>query len=126
MSPPPDGSTASLELTLSRRYIRQKLEHGLGRIWGDVQQKVKVYILCTDLSTFKYDDFIQVLNVVNRYVLDTEGMICFIKIVICLYYTVCLHPWKTMFLFSDLISFATSYSCLYHTVTSSTDVFLCV
>lgn len=55
-----------MEANLNRRYIRQKLEHGLGRIWGDVQQKVKVYILATDLSYFKYDEFIQVLDITNR------------------------------------------------------------
>lgn len=34
----------------------------------DVQLKVKVYILGTDMSNFKYDDFIVVLDVISRYV----------------------------------------------------------
>lgn len=58
-----------MEASLNRRYIKQKLEHGLGRIWGDVQHKVKVYLLSTDMSYFKYDEFIQVLDIVNRYFL---------------------------------------------------------
>ena len=55
-----------MEETLNRRYIQQKLEHGLMRIWGDVQQKVKVYLLSTDLAYFKYDEFIKVLDIINR------------------------------------------------------------
>lgn len=34
----------------------------------DVQQKVKPYILAIDMSSFKYDDFLRVLNTVNQYV----------------------------------------------------------
>lgn len=48
-------------------YIKQKLDHGLGRIWQDIQQKVRTYILGIDLSPFKLEQFIQFLDVVNRY-----------------------------------------------------------
>ena len=34
----------------------------------DVQQKMKPYILAIDMSIFKYDDFLSVLNTVNQYV----------------------------------------------------------
>jgi hypothetical protein len=54
------------EANLNQSYIQQKLESGLSRIWIDVQQKVKIYLLSTDLSSFKYDQFIQVLDIVNR------------------------------------------------------------
>uniref|UniRef100_A0A7N5ZYN1 VPS50 EARP/GARPII complex subunit n=1 Tax=Anabas testudineus TaxID=64144 RepID=A0A7N5ZYN1_ANATE len=47
-------------------YVQKKLEHGLTRIWQDVQLKVKAYILGTDMSNFKYDDFIVVLDVISR------------------------------------------------------------
>lgn len=53
-------------VVLSQQYIHQKLEQGLSKVWSDVQQKVKVYLLSTDLSHFKYDEFIQVLGIVNR------------------------------------------------------------
>ncbi|KAL4225130.1 hypothetical protein ACF0H5_015823 [Mactra antiquata] len=52
--------------TLHIMYIKQKLEHGLGRIWQDVQQKVRTYILGIDLSPFKLEQFIQFLDIVNR------------------------------------------------------------
>nr|XP_061808554.1 syndetin-like isoform X2 [Nerophis lumbriciformis] len=54
------------ELVIDRGYVKKKLEHGLTRIWQDVQLKVKAYILGTDMSNFKYDDFIVVLDVISR------------------------------------------------------------
>jgi len=66
IAPEQEGQNSTMEASVNRRYIKQKLEHGLGRIWGDVQHKVKVYLLSTDLSYFKYDDFIHVLDIVNR------------------------------------------------------------
>uniref|UniRef100_A0A8C7ZSC8 VPS50 EARP/GARPII complex subunit n=1 Tax=Oryzias sinensis TaxID=183150 RepID=A0A8C7ZSC8_9TELE len=66
-TPPPDSSNVvSDELTVDRSYVKKKLEHGLSRIWQDVQLKVKSYILGTDMSNFKYDDFIVVLDVISR------------------------------------------------------------
>uniref|UniRef100_A0A3B3V2A0 VPS50 subunit of EARP/GARPII complex n=1 Tax=Poecilia latipinna TaxID=48699 RepID=A0A3B3V2A0_9TELE len=62
---PSQGSNPD-ELTVDRSYVKKKLEHGLTRIWQDVQLKVKVYILGTDMSNFKYDDFIVVLDVISR------------------------------------------------------------
>lgn len=61
-----DTATEPDELTVDRSYVKKKLEHGLTRIWQDVQLKVKVYILGTDMSNFKYDDFIVVLDVISR------------------------------------------------------------
>jgi hypothetical protein len=61
-----DASVSTSATTPNQTYIHQKLENGLSRIWLDVQQKVKTYLLSTDLSSFKYDSFIQVLDVVNR------------------------------------------------------------
>ncbi|KAM3858261.1 syndetin isoform 4-T4 [Diretmus argenteus] len=56
----------SNESVAGRSYVKKKLEHGLTRIWQDVQLKVKAYILGTDMSNFKYDDFIVVLDVISR------------------------------------------------------------
>ncbi|XP_048779720.2 syndetin-like isoform X2 [Ostrea edulis] len=50
----------------NKHYIKQKLEHGLSRIWQDVQSKVKMFVLGTDLSGFKLEEFIRVLDLVNR------------------------------------------------------------
>ncbi|XP_074658828.1 syndetin-like isoform X2 [Tubulanus polymorphus] len=63
-----DGSSGNTEISQNRRYVQRKLEHGLARIWQDVQLKVRHYILSTDLAYFKFDEFIKVLNVVTRMV----------------------------------------------------------
>ncbi|XP_035476480.1 syndetin isoform X2 [Scophthalmus maximus] len=67
-APTPDDAAAakSDELVVDRSYVKKKLEHGLTRIWQDVQLKVKAYILGTDMSNFKYDDFIVVLDIISR------------------------------------------------------------
>ncbi|XP_056255111.1 syndetin isoform X3 [Seriola aureovittata] len=68
-TPTPDDAAAAAEsdeLVVDRSYVKKKLEHGLTRIWQDVQLKVKAYILGTDMSNFKYDDFIVVLDVISR------------------------------------------------------------
>uniref|UniRef100_W5MXT9 VPS50 EARP/GARPII complex subunit n=1 Tax=Lepisosteus oculatus TaxID=7918 RepID=W5MXT9_LEPOC len=65
--PVADGNnTASAEESVfDRSYVKKKLEHGLSRIWQDVQLKVKAYLLGTDMSNFKYDDFILVLDIIS-------------------------------------------------------------
>ncbi|MBN3298017.1 VPS50 protein, partial [Amia calva] len=67
-SPAPDGNSVAgaEEPDFDRGYVKQKLEHGLRRIWQDVQLKVKAYLLGTDMSNFKYDDFILVLDIISR------------------------------------------------------------
>ncbi|XP_035688646.1 syndetin-like isoform X2 [Branchiostoma floridae] len=65
-------SSINIEATFNQRYVKQKLEHGLARIWQDVQQKVKLYLLGTDLSVFKFDDFLHVLDLVNKLMLIGE------------------------------------------------------
>ena len=37
-------------------------------VFQEVQERIKTHVLATDLSHFKYDDFIYVLDLVNRYV----------------------------------------------------------
>ncbi|XP_032093285.1 syndetin isoform X1 [Thamnophis elegans] len=69
-SPSSDGNNIldTEETNFDRSYVKKKLEHGLSRIWQDVQLKVKIYLLGTDMSNFKYDDFIFVLDIISRLV----------------------------------------------------------
>ncbi|KAK3102020.1 hypothetical protein FSP39_008187 [Pinctada imbricata] len=60
------------DVEVDQDYIHQKLEHGLTRIWQDVQSKVKVYVLGTDLSSFKLEEFIRVLDLINRMIVIGE------------------------------------------------------
>ncbi|XP_033847411.1 syndetin [Periophthalmus magnuspinnatus] len=62
----PGGIAEESDEGVDRSYVKKKLEHGLTRIWQDVQLKVKPFILGTDMSSFKYDDFIVVLDIISR------------------------------------------------------------
>jgi hypothetical protein len=57
-----------IELSFNKRFVKQKLEHGLGRVWQDVQQKVRFLIQNHDLSSYNFDDFIKILGVAERMV----------------------------------------------------------
>nr|XP_053656114.1 syndetin-like [Cherax quadricarinatus] len=64
-----------VEAATSRKYAKQKLEHGLYRIWQDVQAKVRTFILASDLSHFKFDDFLRILDVINK-LIDVGECFC--------------------------------------------------
>ncbi|KAH9518838.1 Syndetin [Bulinus truncatus] len=49
-----------------QRYVDKKLEHGKSRIWEDVQQRVKKFVMATNISGFKFDEFIYILDIINR------------------------------------------------------------
>lgn len=59
---------ADLELSFTNEYIRQKLDSMQARIWQDVQARFSVYLLSSDLASFKFDNFLQVLGLVHRFV----------------------------------------------------------
>lgn len=47
-------------------YIQHKFKNGQSRIWNDIQSKCCVLLSSTKLHTLKYEQFIQVLSVVQR------------------------------------------------------------
>ncbi|XP_071454406.1 syndetin [Hetaerina americana] len=47
-------------------YVMQKLNTGLTRIWNEVQSKICVFLLASDLSWYKFDDFLRVLDIIHR------------------------------------------------------------
>ncbi|XP_058128051.1 syndetin [Anopheles ziemanni] len=49
-----------------QEYIQQKLESGQFRLWNDVQGKVCVFISSSRLHSLKYDQFVQILAIVQR------------------------------------------------------------
>ena len=55
-----------LESLLQRQYVDKKLESGLGRIWQDVQTKVRVLVLSSNLAELSIDLFIQFLDIIHR------------------------------------------------------------
>ncbi|CAF2549790.1 unnamed protein product [Rotaria sp. Silwood2] len=50
----------------SQDFLIQKLESGSSRLWHEIQQKMKTFILENNMTHFKFEAFIQVLKVINR------------------------------------------------------------
>ena len=48
--------------------LEQKLLHGRSRLWQDVQNKVRTFLLSSDLWHFHIDEFLRVLDTVDRLV----------------------------------------------------------
>ncbi|KAK3932845.1 Syndetin [Frankliniella fusca] len=55
-----------LEVSFTNEYIRQKMESMQARIWHDVQARFSTYLFSSDLASFKFDNFLQVLGLVHR------------------------------------------------------------
>jgi len=55
-----------LEATISKQYVKHKLENGMVRVWHDVEMKISRYLTNTDLTNTKFEQFVQVLGIVNR------------------------------------------------------------
>lgn len=60
---PKEGSTNVNE---TEEYIQEKLKNGQIRIWNDIQSKMCTYLKCKRLHQLKFEQFIQVLSVVQR------------------------------------------------------------
>ncbi|XP_011169062.2 syndetin [Solenopsis invicta] len=55
-----------VEITISKQYVKHKLENGMVRVWHDVELKISIYLMNTDLTNTKFEQFVQVLGIVNR------------------------------------------------------------
>ncbi|CAG2107981.1 unnamed protein product [Medioppia subpectinata] len=62
------GATDDEDSAFNQQFVIQKLEHGLGRIWQDVQQKLRTLIQNHNLSDHNIDEFIKILAVAERMV----------------------------------------------------------
>ncbi|KAL5278409.1 CCDC132 family protein [Megaselia abdita] len=47
-------------------YIQEKLKKGQSRIWNDMLAKLCTYLSCSQVKSLKYDQFIQILWIVQR------------------------------------------------------------
>ncbi|XP_034949710.1 syndetin [Chelonus insularis] len=50
----------------SQQYVKQKLETGMARIWHDVEIKVSMLLISADITTYKFEHFVQILGTINR------------------------------------------------------------
>ncbi|XP_065333095.1 syndetin [Cloeon dipterum] len=62
----PSKRSDDVESSMAAQYIKQKLETGRVRIWHDVQIKVAAVISSCDPSSYKFDDFLSILDLVDR------------------------------------------------------------
>ena len=54
------------EACFNEQYVKQKLESGMVRMWHDVEIKISTFLIETDLTSFKFEQFVEVLGTVNR------------------------------------------------------------
>lgn len=55
-----------LEATFNKQYVKQKLEHTKVRVWQDVETKISIYLMNVNLTYIKFEQFVQILSIVNR------------------------------------------------------------
>jgi hypothetical protein len=72
-----DGVSEPLdfEANFNKEYVKQKLRNGLVRMWHDVQARVSAYLLGSDLSRYKFDEFLHVLGIVHRFVVCSSDLL---------------------------------------------------
>lgn len=61
-----NDTNEDIDQTFNKRFVIQKLEHGLVRIWQDVQQKVRTLVQNHDLSYYNFDEFIKILGIAEK------------------------------------------------------------
>lgn len=58
-----------IEASIDKQYAKKKLQTGIVRIWNDVESKISTYLRANTLTHFKFEQFVQILSIVNRFVL---------------------------------------------------------
>ncbi|RWS09903.1 syndetin-like protein, partial [Dinothrombium tinctorium] len=61
-----ESNEEDVEASFNKKFVRQKLDHGLGRIWQEVQQKLKILFKNHDLSVYNFDEFILILKTARK------------------------------------------------------------
>ena len=65
------SSTIEQNMSQEAEYVDQKLSNGCGKIWQDVQTKIRAFLLSFDFTGFKIDEFMQILSIIHS--LKTVG-----------------------------------------------------
>jgi hypothetical protein len=50
----------------SQDFLLQRLDSGSTRVWHEIQQKMKTFLVESILTHFKFDAFLQILKMINR------------------------------------------------------------
>ncbi|XP_059490608.1 syndetin [Neocloeon triangulifer] len=62
----PSRRTETVEVAMATQHIKQKLEKGRSSIWQDMQSKVASLIIACDPSNYKFDEFLCILDLVDK------------------------------------------------------------
>lgn len=60
------STTAEIDSIDRTDYIQEKLFKGKSRLWNDIQSKIYTFLSTQKLYSLKYEQFIQVLSIVQR------------------------------------------------------------
>lgn len=55
-----------IEECVNQEYISKKFEIGPTRLWGDIITKISNLVFNSNITKFKFDDFLQVLSILNK------------------------------------------------------------
>lgn len=74
-APSENVQVEAIETQFDQRFIRQKLEHGLGRIWQETQQKLRVLLQTHDISSCSFEELMTILKI-TRHMMDIGFEFC--------------------------------------------------
>ncbi|XP_050526008.1 syndetin [Daktulosphaira vitifoliae] len=57
-----------IEEYVNQEYINKKFEVGPVRLWGEIITKVSNLVFNSNITQFKFDDFLQVLSILNKHI----------------------------------------------------------
>lgn len=61
-----DNESEEVEASFNKRFVKQKLEHGLVRIWQEIQLKLRTLIQSYDMSHYTLEKLIIILKISRR------------------------------------------------------------
>ncbi|XP_008543882.1 syndetin [Microplitis demolitor] len=63
-----------LKNDLGKQYVQHKLETGIIKIWMDIEIKISTFLVSTDITCFKFEQFVRILGIINRLMEASEEL----------------------------------------------------
>lgn len=58
----------NIEEHANQEYMSKIFETGPTRLWGEIVSKISNLVFNFNMTKFKFDDFLQILSILNKYV----------------------------------------------------------
>lgn len=58
----------NIEENANQEYISNKFEMGSTNVWGVIVSKISNFVFNFNMTKYKFDDFLQILSILNKYV----------------------------------------------------------